>query len=250
MMKNVFFFGLLTLIAVACTQNNPTSQTVTTEKQPVAAPQIDSNATYVVNDFLLDVAKTRSPYEVSKTAEYPLFGFSFTPTKLKGFTVHEGGYDADLRFDPATSKYAGQGIPGLEPFEFTVIASGDVVLTFLKSNKTYTYKKVPDVDSAVREILFAGTYVDPKIKPAIQFHADGRLTGLVSEKTYQPIYDFMGGPLNFDQVIMREKSDETKVSYYHYKLKSDTLELYEAIQPQNGDGVEKIGALRYRLVKG
>ncbi len=249
-MKNVFLLGLLTLIAVACTQNNPTTQTLTKEKQPIAAPQIDSNANYLVNDFLTAVAQTKSPYATSKTADYPLFGFSLMPTKLKGYTVHEGGYDADIRFDAATNKFIGQEIPGSEPFEFTMAANGEIVLTLLKSKKTYTYKKVPDADSALREALFAGKYRDAKTKAAVTFQADGTLTGLGTDKTYQPIYDFMGGPLDFDEMIVREKADESKETFYHYKFKDNTLELYEAIQPKNGDGVEKIGKLKYTLVKG
>jgi len=248
-MKHIFFFGLLTCIAVACNHTTPSTQTVTLPP-PAAAPQIDSNATYVINDFLAAVAKTRSPYEVSKTADYPLFGFSITPTKLKGYTVHEGGYDADIRFDAATNKYIGQEIPGIEPFEFTVAANGEVLLTLSKSKKTYTYKQVPDADSALREVLFAGKYTDTKTKAALTFQADGTLTGLGTEKTYQPIYDFMGGPLDFDEIVLREKTDESKMTFYHYKFKDNTLELYEAIQPKNGDGVEKIGKLKYTLVKG
>ncbi len=250
-MKNVLFFGLLTFIVVACTQNNPTTQTLTTEKQPVvAAPQIDSNSTYLIDDFLVAVAKTKSPYIVSKTADYPVFGFSFTPTQFRGYGVHEGGDDTELTFDKNTKNYMSKSMPGLDAFELKVAVDGSVQLTFPKSGKTYTYHKVPDVDSALRAVLFAGNYTDAKTKTTIRFQADGTLTGLGTEKTYQPIYDYMGGPLDFDEVVMREKADDTKESYYHYKFKGTTLELYEAIQPKNGDGVEKIGSLKYTLVKG
>ncbi len=247
-MKNIFLAGLLAFLAAACTQNTPSTQNTTTPQATVTTPQIDSNATYLINDFLVAVAQTKSPYAVSKTADYPLFGFSFTPTQLRGYTVHEGGYDSGLRFDPATNKYTGQEVAGLEPFEFTVTANGDVLFTLLTSKKTYTYKKVVDTDAALREVLFAGKYTDAKTKAAFVFQTDGTLTGLGAEKTYQPIYDFMGGPLDFDEIMVRERADETKVSYYHYKFKGDQLELYEVVSSADSpDG--KIGKLRYTLVK-
>ena len=246
-MKNIFFAGLLACLAAACTQPIPVPQPAAVPPT-VAAPQIDSNATYVINDFLVAVAQTKSPYAVSKTADYPLFGFSFTPTKLRGYTVHEGGYDADLRFDAATHKYIGQGIPGLEPFELSMAANGDVVLAFLTSKKTYTYKKVPDADSALREVLFAGKYTDAKAKTTVTFQTDGILIGLGADKTYQVVYDFLGGPLDFDEIVVREKADESKVTYYHYKFKGDTLELYEVLpSSESPDG--KVGKLRYTLVR-
>lgn len=203
--------------------------------------------TYIINDFLVAVEKTKSPYKVSKTAKYPLFGFSFTDTRLTGFTIHEGGYDTDLDLDELTGEYTGKSIPGLDSFQLTKTENGDARLFFVKSKKFYTYKKVPDVDSAVRQILMAGTYTDAKTQATITLDADGTLTGMGTEKTYQPFYDFMG-PLSFDEMVVQEKADPAKTTYFHYKIKGSMLELYESIQslPTREDP-EKIGKLLYTL---
>lgn len=249
-MKNVFFAALLGLFWIGCNQNpTASSSTATPEKQTAASTPVADTGTYIIDDFLVAIVKTKSPYAVSKTADYPLFGFTYTSTQLRGFTVHEGGYDTELQFDQSTQKYSGKGIPGLDPFEFVVAADSSIHLTFTKSGKTYIYRRVPDADSAVRQRLFTGAYIDPRYKPVIQFYADGRLTGLGNEKTYQPIYDFMGGPLDFDEIVIQEKNDVSKVSYYHYRFQSDTLQLYEVKMPRNGEGIEKIGALRYTLFR-
>ncbi|MEO6758546.1 MAG: hypothetical protein ABIO24_03760, partial [Saprospiraceae bacterium] len=201
--------------------------------------------------FLADAARTLSPYAMSKVIEYPLFGFRFTPTQLQGFTMHEGGYDCDLKYDPATKKYTSKGIPGVPGFEMMFQPDGTIQLTYFRLKKTYTFRKVADIDTALRQVMFAGTYTDSKTKTTVEFKADGTLTGLGTPKTYLPFYDYVAGPLDFDEMRVSEKSDASKESYYHYKFKGNTLELYEAIQPKENDqaGMEKIGGLRYTLVR-
>ncbi len=250
-MKTTLSLSLFAFFCFACGQNNSPEVKQTT--MPPTLPVQDTTAmtandsTYIISDFLADLKKTRSPYTVSKTADYLLFGFFFTPKLFNGYTVHEGGYDTELHFDPQTAKYTGKEISGLEAFEFIVDRDATIRLTFLKSKKTYTYLKTRDADFAVREAIFEGNYTDTKTKTPVVFKADGTVTGLGSAKTYLPFYDFMGGPLDFDEMAV-EQADASTV-YYHYKFKGQTLELYEAIQPKNGDGVEKIGGLKYTLVK-
>ncbi len=254
-MKKAFFYCVSILFLTSCGNNTTVAPKLTNTATENAAPtdSITENTVdymYVIDDFFLAIAKTKSPYAVSKKANYPLFGFIFTPTSFNGFTVHEGGYDTELSFDKNTQKYAGKGIVGLDAFEFQVMPDSNIQMTFLKTKKSYTFRKVPDADSALRKVLFEGSYTDVKTEATVSFKADGTLTGLGAEKTYQPYYDFMGGPLDFDEMEVSDKAEGSKQVYYHYKFKGNMLELYETIQPaEYGGAPEKIGKLLYTLRK-
>ncbi len=210
---------------------------------------------WLTDDYLLNIEKSKSIYN-NREYTTSLFGFILKKEELMkdisylhGFTHHEGGYEAPLRYN-IQKKCFENNLNKTEahtflknPFELILTDSNLLDLSF--KNKQERYRKVEDIESELRKILFEGKYTDLLSDQEIIMQSDGKLTGLTDKNFYNPYYDF-GEGLWMDAIFVYSNNRLENQEMYHFKIKGDTLQLFNI----NGEMPDyTLGVLKYQLIK-
>ncbi|QCK16580.1 hypothetical protein [Mangrovivirga cuniculi] len=120
---------------------------------------------------------------------------------------------------------------------------GSMIYEYANGNKAY-FRKVRDRESALRNTLFSGTYVNDNGKEYV-FNADGTVKGFNGKEHYSLLNNF-SEELEFDAVFISSNKDRDNELIYHYEISGDTLRLYDlaGMYPEMG-----IGAIAHELIK-
>lgn len=255
----------MTLLFIACNnseQNNLHKTSTDDNKFKLEAERI--SGTWLTSHYLDQIKEKKSIYAAKYDTE--LFEVSLDITELLGDTAilygateHEGGYMSPICFDPKKNLFVNDSSRKedgntTEEFELMIGAEGKLHIHFTKDNKTDIYKKVDDVQTELRSILFSGNYHKPGNEHAkayeFGFGTDGTLEGFGKRKYYEVAFDF-GLGINFDTLILFDKEEHNNwngADLYKFEFKGDTMLLYPVTS--NWDEMEQtVGALKYTLVR-
>ncbi len=236
----MFFLALYVMLTMRCG-----SQHVKVEKSTPILDETEEqiellSGLWMSDSYLQKVEKTKSVY-ANKSSEPKILGFLLKSENLKsdsayifGFTSHEGGYEIPICFNSSKSKFAydpkriNQSSNFIDPFELNLIDSNKLEIKFLQNNHSEVYRKVHDVQSELRRILFEGEFRSSDSKKDFIFAHNGTLTGFENEANFEVIYDF-GLNIEFDAIVMYKGNKNGNWSdgeIYKFEFVSDTLKLY------------------------
>jgi len=215
------------------------------------------------DNYLRNIEKTKSIY-LNRNLDSLLFGFTLNKENLLsdtaylfGYTEHEGGYGNPIIFDFQKNRFVSDskrlmnnsGIPSV-PFELKVINDSTVEMFFPESKITDTFRKVTDIQSGLRKILFAGNYISIDKKKKFSFDKNGNLKGFNNYVYYDLAYDF-GEGIDYDAIIFFKTEAGGNWSMgdvYKFEFVSDTIKLYHVKTDWN-NMEHKIGGLAYTLIR-
>ena len=195
---------------------------------------------YVSKIYLENIEKTKSVFNSKKYDNQSLFGFVLdyeTLTSknpfLKGFTVHEGGYDKPLKYDPIKNKFIynlskiNEYESNQDFFEITKMQN-NLEFFFPLKNKRELYKKVEiDFETELRKTLFEGNYNNTFENKTILFNKNGEVTNFKDYVYYEVIYDFSEG-IEFDAILFfktKEGGNWSNGDIYKYVINKSTINL-------------------------
>ncbi len=141
---------------------------------------------YISETYLANCERTKSIYASQKEDNQSVFGFVLTAKNLlssspylKGFSIHEGGYDIPLKMDSLKRLFVydtkRNSMVNTGFFEMQLEQNG-LLLNFPLLHKKERYRKVfPDVDTELRKLIMEGTYVD-SLGNKMRFRRNGEVT--------------------------------------------------------------------------
>jgi hypothetical protein len=204
---------------------------------------IDGN--WISDDYLSKIENskailTNTPYNSS------LLGFSVLKDSLAdgndylyGYTAHDAGSTWPIYYNTAKSRleYDIKKSDGNDPpSTFHVSIVNDKTLDLVFADKKIRYRKT-DLDTALRQILFEGTYTDAHNRP-ITFSADGSITGLDNYTFYRVQFDPDGEEgIPFDGITLYKSEKEDFGKTYHFKIHDKALVLYNVSDPMTEDEI-------------
>ena len=210
--------------------------------------------TWLSDEYLSSVKKKQSVF-TSNDSSSTWFGFTLQKEDLlqeksflNGFTVNEGGYGTEIRFDKQSGIIEGlvnRSSQMDKSFRMELASDSLVDFIFKPSGKVERYRKVDDIEYALNDILMKGQYKDERTGQSIIFTRDGKVSGIEGMDHFLLLYQF-GEGLYFDVVFFWYGSDRTNEKVFHYNIKGDTL----LLSPVNGELPDySIGEVAYTLVK-
>ncbi|MCZ8353594.1 MAG: hypothetical protein O9340_02590 [Cyclobacteriaceae bacterium] len=251
-----FLFALVVFLTLACDGQNLKSKNLKSSKF-----QTDSVTGIWISEVYLDeITKSKSIFE-KRNLEPGMLGFEIKRSDLEskdltlyGFTSHEGGIDIAINFNTKNNKFTFDNTASIklfnEPVEVNFINKQKLNLFFLNSKNLITYRKVTDLQTELRKILFEGEFESVIDKRKFSFNRKGFLKGFSNKLTFEVLYDFSSN-LEFDAIIMYKDIDSNNISkgdVYTYKFDSDTLRLYYV--KTNWETLEhRVEGLKFELVK-
>jgi hypothetical protein len=231
---------LLFLVGVSCTNKTEKivsdSEKVNNENSKNSLSDllkiIDGN--WISDDYLSKIENskailTNEPYNSS------LLGFSVLKDSLAdgtdylyGYTAHDAGDTWPVYYNTAESRleYDVRKSDGNDPpstFYVNIVNNTTVDLVF--TDKKVRYRKT-DLDTALRQILFEGTYTDAHNRP-VTFSANGNITGLDNYTFYRVQFDPDGEEgIPFDGITLYKSEKEDSGKTFHFKIQDKALVLY------------------------
>ncbi|MEI6124798.1 MAG: hypothetical protein WCQ95_14355 [Bacteroidota bacterium] len=210
-MNRLFFVLIIFVFTIGCnSQNNSTNSTTKSnnnfDKEQLKKQVALLDGEWLSDNYLRNIEKTKSIY-LNKEPNTKLFGFTLNKENLLsdsanlfGFVVHEGGYESPIIFDYKKNKFVydskrskeNSGIPSC-PFELTVINDSIIEMFFPETKTTDTYRKVTDIQTGLRKILYTGNYNSIDKKKKISFDKNGTVKGFDNKVYYELAYDFTEG---------------------------------------------------------
>lgn len=240
----------------------PKSSSHATLKESIA--QLDG--TWISDDYMAAIEKNKAIYN-NPAHTTTLFGFSVIGDSLAidgkdylyGFSKIEAGYTWPIFYNDAHGrieydiKMQDEIIPP-SPFYIKKIDAKTVELVFSKPAKTERYRKTnSELEYDINKILFAGTYINESTNEKITFTEDGKVTGLAGKTTYQVQFENEDEyAVPFDAVVLYEDPDDEAGESFHFKIKGNTLTLYNLNEEEIEKYVEynyTIGKMAYTLIK-
>lgn len=231
--------GLLTSFIISCsspktdTVSSSTTESVATSNNIPANYSDSISGTWVSDQYLEKVKKTKSVY-ANKIYTTKVLFFNLNQkellegsAKLYGFSQHEGGIDTVIKFDKDKKEFVkngeqkGDNVTFKEDFELKLNAQNKLEMYFPIEKKTDVYQKLKtDLQTELRNILFAGNYSEKGSNSKVSFSADGKVN-FKDYTDYEVVYDFATGP-NFDGIILHKGNIR---DFYQYKISGENLEL-------------------------
>lgn len=269
-MNRLIIVLLILVFTTGCnSQNNEiNSKTNSTDNNNFDKTQLIKQAAlldgeWLHDNYLRNIEKTKSIY-LNRNLDSLLFGFTLNKENLLsdtaflfGYTVHEGGYGNPIIFDFQKNKFVSDskrlkdnsGIPSV-PFELTVINDSIVDMFYPEFKITDTYRKVTDIQTGLRKILFAGNYISIDKKRKFSFDKNGNLKGFDNYVYYDLAYDF-GEGIEYDALIFfktKAGGNWSMGDVYKFEFVSDTIKLYY-VKTDWENMEHKIGGLTYTLIR-
>lgn len=242
---------LLFLIGVSCTNkteetsqnSNAVSKKIRETSIQDILPILDGN--WISDDYLSKIENSKAilnndPYNSS------LLGFSVLKDSLAdgtdylyGYTAHDAGSTWPIYYNTAKSRleYDVKRSDGNDPhstFYVNIVNNTTVDLVF--TDKKVRYRKT-DLDTALRKILFEGTYSDAHNRP-VTFSADGSVTGLDNYTFYRVQFDPDGEEgIPFDGITLYKLEKEDSGETFHFKIQDKAIVLYNVSDPMTEDEI-------------
>lgn len=233
---------LLLAVLVSCNQQkNETSdsskETISTTETPLSSTANQLSGNWISKPYLENIAKTKSIYP-HRNAAIPLFiklnkdELLKGDATLQGFTAHEGGLDAKLKFDETKKEFVINGKSDDPTYkDFSGIKPNGDHLEMVYKGKTEIYQKFDgDPQNELRKMLFEGNYTE-KNATKVNFGVDGKVN-FKDYTQYEVMYDFADGTQTFDGILLG-KGNSTK-DLYQFKIKGNTIELQQMKESEQG----------------
>jgi hypothetical protein len=253
------------LIALCATATGCDGQRVNKKKDDLVAEKKNNLASllsgyWMSDSYLKKLEETKSVF-ANRNNESDVLGFLLKKENLKSdtacifaFNSHEGGIEMPIHFDPSTNKFVsdsernGEPVSFTEAFQLNLLNDKKIELNFLKTKQSRIFRKVPDIQSELRRILFEGVFESIDNKKKFSFTNTGEVTGFGDRRNFEVIYDF-GLNIEFDAIALyngKESGNWSDAEIYKYEINSDTVKLYHV--NTNWENMNhKIDDLRYVL---
>ncbi len=259
-----FAIGIFSISFLACQSDSqektPETKTSTDIENSFPKEKLDKlsntfSGYWLSEPYLKNIERTKSIYD---NRDYPtsLFGFILKKDELEqnkgilhGFSDHEGGFEAPLSYNPDKNIFenklnTGEGFNYFKnPLTIRLVDDTHIELSF--EHKKEHYRKVLDEQTELRRILLTGKYTDLLSENKVTFELDGYVTGISGYNYYELYYDF-GEGLWMDAIFVSNTEEKEEQNTYHYKIKDDTIRLYQI----NGEIPDySVGELTHELVR-
>ncbi|WP_312396655.1 hypothetical protein [Chryseobacterium sp.] len=233
---------LLVAVLVSCNQqknetSNSSKENISVSETPISSTVEQISGSWISKAYMENIQKTKSIYP-HRNAAIPLFitldknELLKGEANLRGFTAHEGGFDAPIKFDESKKEFLANGKstdPNLK--DFLGLKLGGQNLEMVYQNKTETYQKFDgDVQKDLRKILFDGNYSEKGSSSTITFSNDDKVNFKDYTK-YEIVYDFADGTQNFDGILLEKNSVK---DLYQFKITGNTIELQKMKESEEG----------------
>lgn len=234
----IYFF----LVLFSCT-NEQKAKLTTNNIYNLKLKQADSLDGYWMSDELLErIEKSRYLYgnDNQKTLFY---AFKLKKDILMSDTAflfahdtHEGGFGNYLKFDSLSKffiNYLSKNPQNLSkegkiPYYLKPKTKDYLEIHFINSKKIETYRRIKDVETEIRKLLFEGKYMNLSDSSYVNLSKDGQILGLNSNNYFEPQIDFHGGPPLFDNVRTQVSKDKCQnILTYKFIFSKDTIILFK-----------------------
>jgi len=258
----------------ACHTNSSLTDKSTISKQNETIELLKSilNGYWVEPTYINDVSKTKSPFKSQNTLaaivelDIDTSDIKDDSIEVRAPDIHEGT-SFTLYFRPGiTATSIPTNIKDYETetnfyelgYELTNKDTSLIIYHYNKDKKLLEqtkYIKVPKntegaLQYMVNKTLFAGNYKTTDSLGQtinVQFTNDGIVTGFANFKKFYILTDFVAdSETSLDQVCFDIQTPNQKC--YVYKIKDDTINLYELVENENAIAV-RLGQLKYKLIK-
>ena len=168
---------------------------------------------WLSDSYLQNIEKNKSIF-LSKDYNTKLLGFKLDKNTLltdspllEGFTTHEGGYTRPIKYDVQKNEFENDltrittydYFP--DPFELILDGNCKLAMYFPKTQHSDIYRKVnADLQTAIRQLLIAGTYYAPDGQSEVKFDENGEVHNFKNFKYYELVADFVEG-IEFDAIV-------------------------------------------------
>lgn len=243
---------LLALTVAGCTSEpkKATHTEASVKQNKIERPLNSKNqleGLWISDTYLSKIEKSKSIY-ASQEYNTAMLGFQIKNDSLQGFNDYEGGFDAQLKYNAAKSKYE-YDTKNLDteflalPEGFTVsLLQGNKLQLEFTSGKKDVYRQINStIDVEINGILFEGSYTDKLTNTGIEFSKNGSVTGMQGKTEYRILYIYDEG-YHYDTVFISDKSRDI-MAKYQFKVTAEGIRLY------NIDDHYKVGKLAYNLIK-
>jgi len=270
-----FFFIFFCALFYSCSDNREIHRDLGTDSGIKKDWRIKNilSGVWVPDEYIKLIESTKSPYKSSDVlTEVSTMIIECDSSVADSLIVgvswnnHEGG-NFTVYFD--STNYLLTSIPDYEVNSNTYRLAYDIVKSdtllmlahFDKDNHLLDQKKFRRVlqnqtsdegadwglTVIVNDRIFRGQYerLESIVAEPIVLSNSGEVQNFYDFKSYQVLTDFIG-PTNFDNICF--KTSDSKYSCFAFKFSVDTLRLYELV-PTEEDGIEKVGAIKYTLIK-
>lgn len=253
---NKIFSPLLLLLLVSCShrqqQNNESdSLHEMSDNKSLSELSKKIDGEWYGEKYLKNIEKTKSIF-ASRKYHTMVFGFILDKKnlisdfpKLLGFQDHEGGYDANLKYDKEKNCFINDLSKNSEfdafpkPFELKLVKNGHLIMYFPENKNVDNYRQVKvDFQTELRHLLFEGSYINLRDQSTIKFTKDGRISNWGEYIYYELAFDFSDG-IDYDAVVFYKTmkgGNWTHGKIFKFDIDSNTLKL-QLIKP-DWDGFE------------
>ena len=255
---------LLTGILFSCTEKEKqtnAANTETVQTQPdnkamnlqEAAAVLDGS--WIAKEYLDNLKKYKAVYE-NPEVKTTMFGMSFIKdslatgsTLLFGFSQHEINYSWPVYWNDKTGKFQYDpkqdiGDKPLGDFTLNILKDSLLELNFTKTGKKELYRKA-DIETELNSLI-AGTYTDKATGKIVTFTKDGKVQGIPGYVQYYVQFDeYEEYAVPFDGVTMYANTTDEAGKPFHFKIKNNTLTLYNVDEHE----VEKYVEYTYTIGK-
>lgn len=213
---------------------------------------------YVTDTYLSEIEKLKSIY---KAEDYTtsMLGFELNKDSLagkhpclNGYSYNEGGLNASLLYNKTKNRFENnvnlnkELLPFFKsPFKINSLSETQLEIDFENRAKKEVYRKVTDIDTELRRILFEGNYIDKATSTSVNFSQNGKITGIANKHFFELLYSFEG--IDFDIVFLSSDDQHKYDEMFHFKIEGNTLKIFKVNQDEESGNT--IGALIYELVK-
>ena len=231
------------------------NSSVQNTQQGQLAAKIAGN--YVSDTYLSEIEKQKSIYNVEGYTTTVL-GFELNKDSLagkhpflNGYSFNEGGINTPLLYNNTKNQFENNTALSAEisafttPFVIKPLGITQLEIDFEKPAKKEVYRKVTDIDTELRHILFEGRYIDKATNTQVKFDKNGKLDGIDGKHFYELLYSFDG--MDFDVVFISDNNQQKYQDMYHFKIDGNTLKIFK-VEENEEDG-NTIGAQLYEFVK-
>jgi len=272
-MKNIYYgLSLALALTISCDKKDtnraiekPAPQSEKTTVEPSRTLEQTAavlGGSWIAKDYLDNMKKNKGVYNNPKYTT-TLFGMSFIKDSLAtgssllyGFSAHEVTYSWPIYWNDTTGHFVYDpkqdiGDKPLGDFSLNLLNDTLLEVSFTKSGKKEIYQKA-DIEKELNG-LFAGTYTDKATGTTVTFTQDGFVKGLPGFVQYYVQFDpDAEEAVPFDGIFMYAKTTDEAGTPFHFKIKGNTLTLYNVDTHEVEKYVEytyTIGSEAYVLMK-
>ncbi len=266
-MNKLIILTLTLLLMNSCGETSENEIESEADVQNIDKSELIKEADYLdgfwlIDNYLSNIEKTKSIYH-NRDYGTLLYGFVLQKDNLitdspylYGFTDHEGGYDAPLIFNYKKNKFENdlsrtkKFDSFQQPFVLMPVNDSLIDIVYTQTKQKEAYRKVVDIQTELRRILFEGKYVLTHSDEKVSFNRNGKLTGFQDKIYFELVADF-GLGIQYDAIILfddNKKSNWSDGDLYKFEFVSDTIKFYH-VETEWENLNHEVGGLVYELVR-